>query len=131
MTYDSQNRLTDVDVTYQGQSQEIQGFTYGYDANGNRKSFTQIAPAITASYTYTGGNVLQSDTINGTTTNFTYDGNGNQTGSTGGPAFTYNAKEQTTTIGSNTYKYSGPDQQDRVQINSLTLDYSGLGLSRQ
>jgi hypothetical protein len=29
------------------------------------------------------------------------------------------------------YTYSGPDQTDRVQINGTTLDYSGLGLSRQ
>ena len=27
--------------------------------------------------------------------------------------------------------YKGPTQQDRVQINSTTLDYSGLGLSQQ
>ncbi len=131
MTYDTQNRLTDVDVTYQGQSQEIQGFKYGYDANGNRLSFTQVAPAITASYSYTGGNELQSDTINGVTTNFSFDGNGNQTGETGGPTLAYNGKEQTKSIGSNSYTYSGPDQRDQVQINSTTLDYSGPGLSQQ
>jgi hypothetical protein len=61
-----------------------------------------------------------------------YESNGNLTAvSAGGPSLNYNAKNQTTSIGSNSYTYSGPDQTDRVQINSTTLDYSGLGLSRQ
>ncbi len=42
MTYDSQNRLTDADVYENGQ--EVQGFKYGYDAAGNRTSFTQNVP---------------------------------------------------------------------------------------
>src|SRR5207248_7482952 len=43
----------------------------------------------------------------------------------------YNSKNQTKNIGSDTYTYSGPDQRDRVTVNTTTFDYSGLGLSRQ
>ncbi len=87
-----------------------------------------------SSYSYNAGNELTSQTQSNTTTSYSYDGNGNLTGVTpGGPSLDHNAKNQTTSIGNNTYTYtySGPDQTDRVQINSTTLDYSGLGLSRQ
>src|SRR5205807_1709676 len=43
----------------------------------------------------------------------------------------YNSKNQTKNIGSDTYIYSGPDQRDRVTVNTTTYDYSGLGLSQQ
>jgi len=51
------------------------------------------------------------------------------TGSSNGPSFTSNDKNQTTAIGSNSCTYSGADQQDRVQVNTDTFVYSGLGLS--
>ncbi|HLJ32500.1 MAG TPA: hypothetical protein VKU38_02565, partial [Ktedonobacteraceae bacterium] len=90
-----------------------------------------MSPGVSISYKYTGGNEIQSETQNGNTINFTFDGNGNLTGETGGQSLAYNGKEQTKSIGSNSYTYSGPNQQDRVQINSTTLDYSVLGLSQQ
>jgi len=51
------------------------------------------------------------------------------TGSSNGPSFTSNDKNQTTVINSNSYTYSGPGQAERVQLNSTTDAYSGLGLS--
>ena len=51
------------------------------------------------------------------------------TGSSNGPSFTSNDKNQTTAINSNSYTYSGPSQTERVQLNSTTDAYSGLGLS--
>ncbi len=133
-TYDTQNRVTAVDVLNSSKI-EVQKWTYGYDPNGNRTSYTQMSPAVSIGYTYTGGNELQTETQGSTTTNFTFDGNGNLTNETPGATLAYNGKEQTTTIttssGSNTYTYSGPSQQDRVQINGATLDYSGLGVSQR
>ncbi len=67
----------------------------------------------------------------GATTTYSYDGNGNLTGSTGGPSFTYNTKNQTKSIGSDAYTYSGADQTDRVKVNTDTFVYTGLGLSAQ
>jgi RHS repeat-associated protein len=129
-TYDSQNRVTDVDVL-NSNNVEVQKWTYGYDANGNRTSYTQLSPAVSIGYTYTGGNEIQTETQGSTTLTFSFDGNGNLTGQTSGQSLAYNGKEQTTGIGSNSYTYSGPSQQDRVQINGATLDYSGLGVSQQ
>jgi len=60
---------------------------------------------------------------------YSYDGNGNLTGSTDGNSFSYNKKNQTTAIDGNSYSYSGPDQTERVSINSTSDAYSGLGLS--
>lgn len=56
---------------------------------------------------------------------------GNLTSVTPGNTLTYNNKNQTKTNGSDSYTYSGPDQRDRVQVNSDTFVYSGLGLSSQ
>jgi YD repeat-containing protein len=80
---------------------------------------------------YNGANELTSRTQSGGggTTTYSYDGNGNLTGSTPGSSLTYNTKNQTITNGSDTYTYSGPDQGDRVQVNSATFIFSGLGLS--
>ena len=128
-TYDTQNRVTAVDVL--SNNIEVQKWTYGYDANGNRLSYTQMSPAVSIGYTYTGGNEIQTETQGSNTITFSFDGNGNLTGQTGGQSLAYNGKEQTTSIGSNSYTYSGPTQQDRVKINGATLDYSGLGVSQQ
>src|SRR6266699_836640 len=51
------------------------------------------------------------------------------TGSSNGPSFTSNDKNQTTNIGSDSYSYSGADQTDRVQVNTDAFVYTGLGLS--
>jgi hypothetical protein len=53
------------------------------------------------------------------------------TGSSNGPSFTSNDKNQATTIGSNIYTYSSPSQGERVKVNALTDKYSGLRLSNQ
>ena len=37
----------------------------------------------------------------------------------------YNSKNQTKNIGSDTYTYSGPDQRDRVTVNTTTKTYFG------
>ncbi len=64
-----------------------------------------------------------------TTVSYSYDSNGNLTGSTDGNSFSYNKKNQTTAIDGNSYSYSGPDQTERVTLNSASDAYSGLGLS--
>lgn len=129
-TYDTQNRVTAVDVLNSSKI-EVQKWTYGYDPNANRTSYTQMSPALSTSYTYTGGNEIQTEKQGSNTITFSFDGNGNLTGQTGGQSLAYNGKEQTTSIGSNSYTYSGPTQQDRVKINGATLDYSGLSVSQQ
>ncbi len=129
--YDSQNRLITANKTDAGNL--LRDYDYSYDAAGNRTKdiFAKSGqPTVTNTYTYAPGNELLTKQLQGgATTTYSYDGNGNLTGSTGGPSFTYNSKNQTTNIGSDSYTYSGADQQDRVQVNTDTFVYTGLGLS--
>ncbi len=70
--------------------------------------------------------------VNGTqTTTYSYDADGNLMASTPGQSYTYNIKNQTTAIGSDSYTYSGATQDERVQVNSTSYVYSLLGLSSQ
>jgi RHS repeat-associated protein len=115
------------DVTQNGS--EVQKLTWGYDAAGNRLSFTVLGGEH-VSYTYGGGNELLSKNEGTTTTTYSYDGNGNLLGSSPtGASYTYNPKNQTTKIGSDSFTYSGAGQKDLVQINADTAVYTGLGLS--
>ncbi len=75
---------------------------------------------------------LTSSLVNGTTTTYTYDGNGNQlTGA--GRTFSINDKNQITGVSdgsaNDSYTYNGTDQTDRVQYNGASAIYSSLGLS--
>ncbi len=87
---------------------------------------------MTTTYSYNSADELVSSLVNGTTTTYSYDGNGNQlTGA--GCTFSINNRNQTTGIsfGSSTdsYIYSGADQTDRVRLNRINEVYSALGLS--
>ncbi len=130
-SYDSQNRLITANKTDAGNP--LAAYSYAYDAAGNRTKDILARPGqptVTNTYSYAPGNELLTKQLQGgATTTYSYDGNGNLTGSTGGPSFTYNSKNQTTNIGSDSYTYSGADQQDRVQVNTDTFVYTGLGLS--
>ncbi len=87
----------------------------------------------TTNYSYGASSELLSKQVQGgATTTYSYDGNGNQTGSTGGPSFTYNAKDQATTLGSGTSAtYSGTTQNERVKVNNTSYVYGTLGLTSQ
>jgi len=129
-SYNKLNRLTDAAV-FNSNNVKVEDYSYTYDAAGNRLTSSVLSTGVSDSYTYNAANELTTRTEGSTTTTYSYDGNGNLTGSTGGPLLSYNSKNQTKNIGSDTYTYSGPDQRDRVTVNTTTFDYSGLGLSRQ
>ena len=124
-TYDSFNRLTKAQVTNSSGTLTNE-FDYGYDNANNRTSSTSGLNAQQISYTYNAANELTSSSL---VSSYTYDGNGNLTGSSGGPSYSYNAKNQTTAIGSTSFTYTGPDQNERVQENSTSYITSALGLS--
>ncbi len=110
-------------------------YNYTYDDNGNRTQDVLDVSGQTTTTNYTYGassELLNKQVQGGATTTYSYDGNGNQTGSTGGPTFTYNAKDQATTLGSGTSAtYSGTTQNDRVQVNNTSYVYGTLGLTSQ
>src|SRR5579884_1117106 len=127
-SYDSMNRLTNAEV-FNSSSQEVQDWGYTYDTAGNRTQSTVFSTGTTTNYSYNAAEELTKTVQGSTTVTYSYDGNGNLTGSTDGNSFSYNKKNQTTAIDGNSYSYSGPDQTERVTLNSASDAYSGLGLS--
>jgi RHS repeat-associated protein len=126
-SYDSMNRLTNAEVL--SGSQEVEDWGYQYDKAGNRTSSSVLSSGKTTTYSYNGAEELTRTVQGSTTITYNYDGNGNLTGASSGLSLSYNVKNQTTAINSNSYTYSGPDQTERVQVNGTTDVYSGLGLS--
>jgi RHS repeat-associated protein len=126
--YDTLSRLISANVSNSAGTHE-NAFTYVYDAAGNRTSSTQgVTNPGTISYVYNAVNELTSRTGNiPTGVKYTYDNNGNVTSWNTGPPITYNAANQMTAFGSTTFGYSGPSQNQRVQVNSTNFVYSGLG----
>lgn len=122
--YDTLSRLTSANL-YNGAGTHTNAFSYAYDAAGNWTSFTQgVTSPSTITYSYNAANELTSSSK---VSSYSYDSNGNLTGSSATPSITYNAANQTTAIGSTTFGYSGPDQNQRVQVNNTNYVYSGLG----
>jgi RHS repeat-associated protein len=133
--YDSLGRLTSA-------SSPSANYQYAYDVNGNmcaKNTGTTIsgfacssAGTGVTSYGYNAANELTS--INGSGT-FTYDGNGNLTGSPSYSSLVYNAKNQTTSItptGGTAFSlgYSGPTQTLRITAGSTSqINSSLLGLT--
>ncbi|MGB8343537.1 MAG: RHS repeat-associated core domain-containing protein [Ktedonobacteraceae bacterium] len=127
-SYDTMSRLTGADLL-NSNNQEVADFLYSYDKAGNRTQFQQTGNSTTINYSYNAAEELASSTQGSQTTTYSYDANGNLTGSSTGPAYSYNPKNQTTSIGTDSYTYTGTDQTERVQVNSVSYEYSGLGLS--
>ncbi|MFL5627424.1 MAG: RHS repeat-associated core domain-containing protein [Ktedonobacteraceae bacterium] len=128
-SYDSMNRLTNAEV-FNSSNQEVEDWGYSYDAAGNRLKASVFSTGASTTYSYNGANELTQTVQGTTTTTYTYDGNGNLLGSSpNGASYTYNTKNQTSKIGSDSFTYSGAGQKDLVQINGDTAVYTGLGLS--
>jgi RHS repeat-associated protein len=136
-SYDAFTRLTAATVT----SGSGTSYGYGYDADGN--VLTRTAGSATTSYAYNGADEL-CWTYSGASSNpcattpsgavtFSFDANGNETGSSGGAAFSYNGKNQTTSI---TYAgttmsplaYTDTGQQQRISAGSTTFNSEGGGI---
>ena len=128
-SYDSLSRLKQASVL--ANNVLVEQWSYGYDAAGNRTSYSVYSTGESATYTYPSANELTKTVDGGNTTTYQYDGNGNLTSTSPGTTVAYNIKNQTKSNGSNTYTYSGATQADQVQENSTTFNYSGLGISSQ
>jgi YD repeat-containing protein len=120
-TYDAMNRL----LTAANPSTTL---NYSYDANGNRCSTSTTCTSPT--YQYNAANEVTASPGVGS---YTYDGNGNETGSSAGDSFTYNAKNQTTALthGGSTLSgltYADADQTQRTAAGATSFVNSPLGV---
>lgn len=125
-TYDVLNRLIEAKTTNSGGSQ-IADYQYTYDGNGNRTS--QTVNGSTTTYSYNASNQL----IN---SGFAYDANGNELNRGGGMTLSYNAKDQTSSItppssSAINMTYTGRGQAQRVGAGSSTYTYNLLGLGTE
>jgi len=135
--YDAVNRLAQATVT----AGTGTSYAYGYDAIGNL--VTKVAGSATTSYAYNADKELCwaysgsssnscSSPPTGATT-YTFDPNGNQTGSSAGDSFTYNSKNQATAMTSagttlSPITYSGVGQAQRTMAGTSTFNSSLSGL---
>ena len=136
--YDTLQRLTNA-LEKNSAGSTTANWAYGYDAAGNRTS-AALSPqgtpgSATTTFGYNAANQLASKA--GSTTDWTYDSNGNQTASAGAVTLTagsYNNKNQltsTTPAGSTARAstYSGLDQNEAVNLAGTVVRNSALGVS--
>lgn len=102
-----------------------QSYSYVYDANGNMTSKT--VNGVTTNYTYDAANELSGS-------GYSFDANGNQTASPDVTSLVYNTKDQTTSMtpaGSSAISmtYSGMNQSERNTEGSSTFRNSDLGVA--
>jgi len=126
-SYDVLNRLTQAIQKNSGGTQTA-SYGYGYDNVGN-----MLSKAINGSSTSMAYNAADQLTSAGTST-YSYDPNGNQTGSSGGVSLAYNSQDQTTgmtpTGGSAigmTYTGAGQAHRTGNGTSSYTYDDTGMG----
>ncbi len=131
-SYDAMDRLTGGSVT------SGSGIAYGYAYDADGYMLSRTAFSITTTYAYNGGDEL-CWAYTGTSTNtcattptgattYSFDANGNETGNSAGSSFSYNGKNQTTSVTSvfttlSSIAYSDTGQQQRIAARSTTFDY--------
>ncbi len=119
LTYNSAHELASDALT--SGSTTVASITYGYDANGNEtsKTTTGFTGAAANTYTYDQANRLTSWNNGSSTTNYSYDQDGNRT-QVGANVFTYDARDQLTSDGVTSYAYTA-----RGTLQSSTSTASG------
>jgi RHS repeat-associated protein len=127
-SYDALNRLERADTA----GPHAKTFAYTYDHNSNRLTQTVDAGQPT-SYSYNDADQLTS--AGGIS--YSYDGNGNEELTGSGRDFSYNAKDQATSVVPATgqpsipMSYTGTGQFDRVTRGSTSFTNSALGVTRE
>ena len=135
--YDALNRLTGASVT----SGTGTAYSYTYDPDNNM--LTRTAGSVTTTYAdnsadqlcwaYVGTSSNPCATTPTGATTYGFDANGNESGSSAGASFSYNPKNQTTSItyGGTTLSnlgYSDTGQQQRITAGSTNFDNNSAGV---
>ncbi|MHB8688127.1 MAG: RHS repeat-associated core domain-containing protein [Candidatus Dormibacteraceae bacterium] len=137
-SYDALNRLKSASVT----SGSGTSYSYTYDSDSNM--LTKTAGSTTTTYAYNSADELcwgyAGTSSNGCSsaptgaTTYSFDGNGNETGTSAGGSFGYNPKNQTTSItyGGSTISslaYTDGGQQQRISAGSTNFDNEQGGVA--
>jgi RHS repeat-associated protein len=137
--YDALNRLRRADTSGSASS----AYVYDYDNASNRTSVTRDGSVTTFAYgtanqlcwRVAGSSAAGCGSPPAGATTYTYDANGNLTGSNAGLSIAYNELNQTTshTAGGATHSfaYAGDNQIERTQKNSVSYADTVLGLSSE
>lgn len=125
--YDSVDRLT-VATTKDSSGATLSTYQYTYDNLGN--ILTKTINGTTTTFTYNAANEITQEGP----TNFSYDGNGNETGNSTGLAITYNTGDQATSMTppgqlAIPMTYSDAGQTKRVRAGTTNYQYDQSGLS--
>jgi RHS repeat-associated protein len=126
-TYDALDRLTRA-LTTNSSGATTADYAYGYDPAGNRTSETVNGATTSATF-----NAADQLTSRGSVS-YSYDANGNQTGSSEGQALVYNAADQTTSLkkaggSALSATYAGPNQVERASAGGTTFTNTLLGVT--
>jgi RHS repeat-associated protein len=139
-SYDSKNELTSA-VEKNSGGTTTASWLYCYDNAGNRTSYSTTSgatcPGATTTYTYNAANELTA--VNGTSTGWSYDADGNETAgnsATARSAETYTASNQLSSIttggAATAMTYAGLLNDERVTSGSTTTFQTGQeGLANQ
>jgi RHS repeat-associated protein len=135
-SYNAYNDLTAASVT------SGSGTSYGYTYDGDGNMLTKTAGSATTTYAfntadelcwaYTGTSSNTCSSAPSGATTYSFDADGNETASSAGDSFSYNTKNQTTSIthGGTTLSglsYTGQGQNNRTSAGSTTFDNSTSG----
>lgn len=138
-TYDGLSRLDTAVTKAVASGAQVHAWDYDYDRRSNRTCET--ADGAKTKHTYNdayqltaAGSTGNCATAPASPTTYSYDGVGNQTASSGGQGFSYNPKNQTTSItppgaAPKTYDYSGATQDRRSRAGETSFTNSLLGVS--
>jgi RHS repeat-associated protein len=128
--YDAASQLTGITYTRSGTT--LGDLQYGYDTNGRRNgvggAYARTNLPVTFTGTYGSANRLQTATINGVNSSYTYDANGNMTGD-GTNTYVWDSRNQlsSTKVGSTTtasFAYDAVGRRAKKTISSTTTQFA-------
>jgi RHS repeat-associated protein len=128
--YDPLHRLTS-DVLKTPGDATVASIGYGYDENGNETSKTTVgfSGATANTYTYDQADRLTNWNNGTTTVNYGYDESGNRT-QVGADVYTYDARDELTGDGKNTYAYTARGTRSAQNGTAATSDAFGQAIGQ-